>query len=489
MKLSDKAYIHKIALRGHAVIDAVLLAAYTMEWLNGSRTFGYYMIIAAFTVLPVAAEYIIYFRDRENTLVRHIMGFSYSSMYIFIIFTTQSQYAFTYCIPMYILITLFSDIPYCIEICVGGFLSNVAYAVYYGMTTGYTPEELPDLTIRIACMALVGIYMIWTAIAMKKVNDQKQRRIQEQQEQSNRMMETILNTSDGMIEDITEVTDKMGLLGDSVHQIRDSMGEVSSGSNETAISIQNQMQRTEQIQAHIAKVKDSSGNIETYINLTTQKVDNGRERMDLLARQSEETARANEQVLTRMQELGEYARQMNTIVETITSIAGNTGMLALNASIEAARAGEAGKGFAVVADQISGLSSQTKSATVHIAGLIGNVTRELQEVSRAIDEAARGNQENRESTQLVAESFADIARGAEQIERESRELMETVNRLEEANADIVEKIQNISAITEEVSAHAHETYDACEANSRLVTQVDQRVHHLDEGAGRLKAIR
>ena len=44
----------------------------------------------------------------------------------------------------------------------------------------------------------------------------------------------------------------------------------------------------------------------------------------------------------------------------ISSIAGQTYLLSLNASIEAARAGEHGRGFAVVAEEIRQLSDSTK---------------------------------------------------------------------------------------------------------------------------------
>ena len=88
--------------------------------------------------------------------------------------------------------------------------------------------------------------------------------------------------------------------------------------------------------------------------------------------------------------------RMNTIIETITSIANSTGMLALNASIEAARAGEAGRGFAVVASQISTLASQTKSATVNITELINHINTELESVRSAVNIVADSNQQNRE---------------------------------------------------------------------------------------------
>lgn len=50
--------------------------------------------------------------------------------------------------------------------------------------------------------------------------------------------------------------------------------------------------------------------------------------------------------------------------EDISSIAGQTNLLSLNASIEAARAGEQGRGFAVVAGEIRNLSDSTKSLIV-----------------------------------------------------------------------------------------------------------------------------
>ena len=62
-------------------------------------------------------------------------------------------------------------------------------------------------------------------------------------------------------------------------------------------------------------------------------------------------------------QLGNTAKDISKITETIAEISEQTNLLALNATIEAARAGEAGKGFAVVAGEIKHLARLTADAT------------------------------------------------------------------------------------------------------------------------------
>jgi len=220
---------------------------------------------------------------------------------------------------------------------------------------------------------------------------------------------------------------------------------------------------------------------------TEHMVGEGRKKMAALSQQMEQSIKTNEVVLAQMQELNLYTQKMNTIIETITSIANSTGMLALNASIEAARAGEAGRGFAVVADEISGLANQTKAATVNITDLINNINQELRDVAKAVEAVTQGNQENAESTKVVSENFDGIAKETIHINEQTKDLAKTVDSLAKANGEIVEKIQTISAITEEVSAHATETFESCEENSNAVQLVSEVMVKLNESAQKLRA--
>jgi methyl-accepting chemotaxis protein len=65
----------------------------------------------------------------------------------------------------------------------------------------------------------------------------------------------------------------------------------------------------------------------------------------------------------RGQQAGGPSAEVGNIIKVITSLAGQTSLLALNATIGAARAGEAGKGFAVVASEVKELAQETAQAT------------------------------------------------------------------------------------------------------------------------------
>lgn len=486
MEFSEKSYVNKTAIMGHTIIDTVLVLAYALELIKGSRTVGYYAVFAAMCIVPVVVEWVLYKKNPENTLVQHLMGLFYGALYIFVVFTTTSALPFSYAFPMFLVIILYRDVRSCVLIGVGAVIANVAYIVYHAFTAGYSSAEIPDVEIRIAAMILTAAYMVFTAVAVKKVNLEKLKLIQKQSDSAKEMMQRVLQTSDSMIGGIGEATDKVEQLGGSMKHIHDSMNEVSTGSTETAEAVQAQLERTEQIQEHIARVKRTAAQIGQNMTETAQKVGEGKVQMGTLSDRVEQSNAANQQVLEQMKALSEYTNQMNSIIEAITSIADNTSLLALNASIEAARAGESGKGFAVVAGQISELANQTKTATVNVTSLISNINKELLDVEKAVEAVAVGNRANAESTRVVGGSFTGIAKGAEEVEQQTQELMEIVAELETANADIVENIQTISAITEEVSAHAGETYDSCDKNTALVDEVTRIVENLNQDAQKLK---
>ena len=81
--------------------------------------------------------------------------------------------------------------------------------------------------------------------------------------------------------------------------------------------------------------------------------------------------------------------QIAAVLDTVTTIAGQTHLLALNASIEAARAGSAGAGFAVVAGEVKDLAQQTSSAIGTIAPVLEAVTRDAADVQESVSRISR----------------------------------------------------------------------------------------------------
>ncbi|MEZ1316571.1 methyl-accepting chemotaxis protein [Pseudomonas fluorescens] len=164
----------------------------------------------------------------------------------------------------------------------------------------------------------------------------------------------------------------------------------------------------EEFSATSLNIADNMSSTQRLAQENAQQTRIGRTSMDEASSSLEQIAGALNSTATVINTLGQRSQEIGGIVGTITSIAEQTNLLALNAAIEAARAGEQGRGFAVVADEVRSLASRTRQATDEISGMIQSIQ---QETGNAISTMEQGNvlmQEGLSRNANVASALARI---------------------------------------------------------------------------------
>lgn len=211
-----------------------------------------------------------------------------------------------------------------------------------------------------------------------------------------------------------------------------------------------------------------------------KKKDEGFKILDELIEKTEKSSKDSEQINIIVTQTNEYAQKIETASQMIQGIADQTNLLALNAAIEAARAGEAGKGFAVVADNVRTLAEQS----IGFAQEINTVITALKERSeKAVDtvkilsEAIKAQSAEVYSTQ---DKFNDISNSLGDLKNVVVDLEKTTDLLDNKKVEIVDIVQNLSAIAEENAASTQETTATIQEQSASLHMVSQQTQVLHD---------
>lgn len=464
--ISDMERNNRTAMYCHLLEAVIIAVTFLAELLAGNRTVLSALIVIVLALGPVIAEFYFWNGDHETPMIKHLVAIGFAVMYTFILFTTTNSMTFLYVVPMVVIISIYNDSAYTVKITIGIILENLI-VVFGGALTGlFGFRDMGSGLLQLMVIVLVGVYSYIAAKVSGANSRQKVESIKEAQDKTENILGDVSRISQLMQTGIQEIHEKVERLQEASHTTKEAMVDVTAGAADTAEAVQKQLQQTETIGQRVELVSEAAAAIAERMSQTLEVLETGNHDVEKLVGEVELSVQNSVDAADKLETLNQYIVEMNSIVELISGITAQTSLLALNASIEAARAGEAGKGFAVVATEISALATQTKEATAHITALIGNVSGSITQVVTVIRGMIDGINAEKESTGRTAASYGIIEEHTYAIRDNVERLTDSVGQLKEANQEIADSVQTISAVSEEVAAHANETLEAEEENMK-----------------------
>lgn len=152
-------------------------------------------------------------------------------------------------------------------------------------------------------------------------------------------------------------------------------------------------------------MEDVAHRITQLATHTTQITADGKSTVQASIQVMEHVRRQVAAIAETITELAQLTRRIDTIITSVSEIATQSNLLALNASIEAARAGTHGQGFAVVADEVRLLAGQSTQASAEIRTLLREVqaaiTQTIDATQSGMQEVNQGVAKSRQTEQMI----------------------------------------------------------------------------------------
>lgn len=284
-------------------------------------------------------------------------------------------------------------------------------------------------------------------------------------------------SSDSAQTSVTAMNNSLSVITNAFKQQNSIINETKSKIDNLVTSIQ---EVADQVSSQSAVVDESSASItEMAANITT--VSKTSEKADTVAeelkKQADEGGDALKASIEAIKDLESTSQNVRVIVGTISKIASQTNLLAMNAAIEAAHAGEAGSGFAVVADEVRTLAESSAKSAKDIISLIKNMIDRITQAVSLADRAGNAFQGILAGVESTSELVRTIAASMEEQRIGTEEILKSTHTLIEAT----HAIKKVTGEQRTESADMLSAMDKlAEASQNIITSVQEELKSIEE---------
>lgn len=268
---------------------------------------------------------------------------------------------------------------------------------------------------------------------------------------------------------------------EAVGQVERAVGEIADGANSQAQETQKATENVILIGNMVEETGEQVEKLSENAGVMQRAGDAAIETLRHLDDTNIKTREAIEKIYEQTHTTNESALKIKEATTMITAIAEETNLLSLNASIEAARAGEQGRGFAVVAGQIQKLAEQSNESARQIEKIIDSLIHDSEEAVATMDSVKEIIAEQSQNVEKTGADFAKVKSGIDSSLESVGAISTSIGKLDEARVNVVDVVQNLTAIAEENAASTQET-------SASATEVTATIQSMSDQVGGLKEV-